>query len=198
MKQTNQELFAKFEKIKNWMQGDIKAVISKSANFLTALGQVAYTEIIGSFITEGGKSCENFDAFFGRLGEKYANLLKRHNKGRHIIYDDLRCGLIHEYLVKRKPFTIYHSLKAWKDLKNEVGKLKIPFEGQKIKVDCGVMYLKDNSGKGSWHFINPRYFFDFQKALEVYWEEIKNPKNKKLRQNFFKRARTINLKNFEI
>jgi hypothetical protein len=203
MKQTNEELLKKFGQIKGWICGDIIKVIGTGANYLTALGLLSYTEIIGSFITgKGEPASDNFDTFFRRLGSEYDKLLKKHNKKRankkHVIYDDLRCGLLHEYVIKRKLFTIYHIRENWENIQEKIDDFRIPFEGKQIPVVCGVMYLKDQKGHGSWHFISPRYFFDFQKALEDYWCKINNPINKKLRKVFFERARAINLINFSI
>lgn len=67
-------------------------------NFLAALGLLAYTEFLGSFVT--GKfgsrwARRNFEAFYGRLGPEYVKFGETLN-----VYDVFRCGMVHEYTVK--------------------------------------------------------------------------------------------------
>jgi hypothetical protein len=115
MRQSNHELLGKFERMKEWMVEDTKrAMFDAKANFLVAQGLLNYTEIIGAFINPTTKSLgERFDTFFKRMGTEYDKLLKLHNhkgKGRkHLVYDDLRCGLTHEYVIKRKSFVVFNS-----------------------------------------------------------------------------------------
>lgn len=68
-------------------------------NFLAALGLLCYTEFAGrlkrnDFSDGNARAC--FDDFFADLGAQYAGLLPVQN-----VYRDLRCGLAHEYFVKR-------------------------------------------------------------------------------------------------
>ena len=68
-------------------------------NFLAALGLLCYTEFAGrakrdDFSDGNARAC--FDDFFRDLGPEYSELLKTRS-----IYRDLRCGLAHEYFVKR-------------------------------------------------------------------------------------------------
>src|SRR2546428_4452653 len=68
-------------------------------NILAALGLCCYTEFLGSFITgkKGqGTSKENFLAFFRRLGKCYEAFANVED-----VYDTFRCGLAHEYAVKK-------------------------------------------------------------------------------------------------
>jgi len=205
MKQTNFSLLKKFDTMKVWMIEDTKrAMIDAKANFLVAQGLFAYTEIIGSFITGYGKenSGNNFDTFFERLGPKYNILLKKHNKRRlgqssHIVYDDLRCGLLHEYTIKRKGFIIYNTNRILDD--DEIRNTKVRwFDNGELLETSGVMYVKDSRNKGYWLIVDPIYWLDFKNAVDEYWRQICNEKNVELRRNFFKRARDINFKNFDV
>jgi len=76
-------------------------------NFLAALGLLCYTEF-GGKLRFGRKrpdgsdfASENFNLFFDELGSPYRSFRQQHN-----VYDILRCGLAHEYYVK-KSCTIY-------------------------------------------------------------------------------------------
>lgn len=198
------ELLRKFEVIKSWMIDDVKrAMFDGRANFLAAQGLLIYTEFVGSLITGKGEgnSGDNFDTFFIKLGIGYEALLKRHNRKRksrpHVIYDDLRCGLVHEYLVKRKIFTIYNANKSMTD--TEIRNIHlVELDGTQVNIATGVVFKKDTNGKGHWLIIDPLYWLDFKIALDKYWQEICDENNIDLRKNFFKRAREINLKNFNI
>jgi hypothetical protein len=119
-----------------------RAMFQGKANFLVAQALLNYTETVGSFILPNGKSGERFDVFFSRIGDKYRDLLRRFNKSilkkrhnkrtlvkRHIIYDDLRCGLTHEYTVKRKKFTIYGYAAATTPSDDVINNLKIQING---------------------------------------------------------------------
>jgi hypothetical protein len=71
-------------------------------NFLAALGLLCYTEF-GGKLRFGVKRSDgsdvasaNFNQFFDLLGPKYQALRAAHN-----IYDIFRCGLAHEYYVKK-------------------------------------------------------------------------------------------------
>jgi hypothetical protein len=66
---------------------------------MAALSLLSYTEFAGrlkldDFSDSNSRKC--FDAFFGDLGPDYAHLLGKHN-----VYKILRCGLAHEYFVKK-------------------------------------------------------------------------------------------------
>ena len=76
-------------------------------NFLAALGLLCYTEF-GGKLRFGVKRADgsdvasaNFNQFFDLLGRDYQAFRAKHN-----VYDIFRCGLAHEYYVK-KSCTIY-------------------------------------------------------------------------------------------
>ncbi|HOM77859.1 MAG TPA: hypothetical protein PLT50_01490 [bacterium] len=203
MKQSNDDLIKKFERLTRWMIEDCERSIYKAkANFLVAQGLLNYTEIIGSFMTPKSLSGENFDAFFAFMGSEYANLLSTFNNKRsknpHIVYDDLRCGLTHEYTIKRKKFTVYGADTAVPILDSEVHKLKINVGNREIECRAGVLHTWNDSKKklGTWHIITPVYLSDFRKAVERYIDIIKDTKKRDARKKFFQQARKINLIHF--
>lgn len=200
MRQTNQQLIHKFETMARWMVEDTnRAMFQARANFLVAQGLLNYTEMVGSFINPNGNSGERFDAFFSRMGNEYSQLLRRFNGRRrrnpHIVYDDLRCGLTHEYAIKRKKFIVYNASTALSDA--QINTLGIPINGVTTACVAGVMHSRDGS-RGVWHFVDPKYWLDFKLALENYLNEIRNPANNVLRRNFFTRARQINFNQFSV
>ncbi len=72
-------------------------------NFLAALGLLCYTEFAGKCKYNCKKAngtdhaSENFNRFFDELGPKY----KAFRAAGHKVYDVFRCGLAHEYFVKK-------------------------------------------------------------------------------------------------
>lgn len=71
-------------------------------NFLATLGLLCYTEFGGKLLF-GAKhkdgrddSSGNFNLFFDLLGPDYQEFRRKHN-----VYDIFRCGLAHEYYVKK-------------------------------------------------------------------------------------------------
>jgi len=112
---------------------------SGGANFMSALALLSYTEFAGKLkynclkANRDNSASENFNRFFDDLGDAYKQFRSNHN-----VYDIFRCGLAHEYFVKRD-FTIYM------------------LNG---KESCGV---GENNGK--YFFVVECYFNDFQKAF---------------------------------
>src|SRR5678815_767764 len=72
-------------------------------NFLAALGLLSYTEFGGKLKFNCKKpngtehASENFNRFFDELGHGYAKL----RSSGHNVYDTFRCGLAHEYFIKK-------------------------------------------------------------------------------------------------
>lgn len=134
---------ADFLQAKNFIYSDIQREIDLvstkcgSGNFLAALGLLCYTEFAGSLMAENaGKGAGvKFNTFFGLLGQKYRDLRRTCN-----VYSIFRCGLAHEYFVK-KDCTI------------------------SIFVTKGAIGIgKDKSG--NYYFAVEQYFRDFKIALD--------------------------------
>ncbi len=65
-------------------------------NLMCALALLCYTEFFGKELGGSGGSKVTFDRFFVKMGSPYKKLLNSHN-----VYDTFRCGLAHEYWVKK-------------------------------------------------------------------------------------------------
>ena len=111
-------------------------------NFLAALGLLCYTEFGGWLLRGKPTPQRNFDAFFDRLGKPYADLRQKHKK----VYNTFRCGLAHEYFVKRS-CTIHMK-----------GKRGQP----------GIWQERD----GHYRFSVSRYWRDLKAAFDVLQEEL--------------------------
>jgi len=88
-------------RVNNKGQLKVPGLPAGGGNFLVALGLLCYTEFAGSLLTTGSGAGKRFNAFFDELGPRYKAFRKQHN-----VYGDLRCGLAHEYFVKKKSCTI--------------------------------------------------------------------------------------------
>ncbi len=66
-------------------------------NFLSELGLLCYTEFAGKLKYRKGGARKNFNLFFDDLGPPY----KAFRASGVKVYDIFRCGLAHEYYVKR-------------------------------------------------------------------------------------------------
>jgi hypothetical protein len=58
------------------------------------------------------------------------------------------------------------------------------------------MHFWESPNKGVWYFIDPKYWLDFKNALDSYWLEINNPKNKLYAKRLFSRERQVNFLKF--
>lgn len=77
----------------------VAGVPSGGGNFMAALALLSYTEFAGRLKNNDfsdRNSRKNFDDFFKDLGNGYKQFLASHN-----VYKIFRCGLAHEYYVKK-------------------------------------------------------------------------------------------------
>jgi hypothetical protein len=104
------ELFDQY--VSGFIFTDIERSIGARTNFLTALGLMSYTEFIGGLISgnagQRGHAQSNFYAAYNRLGSAYVEFdrtVRRRFRGRTTkprnVYDVIRCGLVHEYFIKK-------------------------------------------------------------------------------------------------
>jgi hypothetical protein len=111
-------------------------VRSRGSNFLAALGLLCYTEFGGRLKYNCSTAVENFNRFFDDLGPKY----KAFRQAGHNVYDIFRCGMAHEYMIK-KPGAIAMLGTA---------------------VSAGIQQLPD----GRFEFVVERYYLDLKRAFD--------------------------------
>lgn len=207
MTKKQQEQFEKFKKFTRWMYEDAKeAMFCARANFLVAMGLFNYIEILGTFLigyfqkdksgqvlkdTKGReiktKLQNRFNTFFSYLGQEYKNLIDAHPE----VYDELRCGLTHEYLPRKRSFCVYGINTRLTE--EQMDNLRNNIDGS--RVTCGVifLFLSQNS---IWQIFTPKFLIDFERGARKLIKEIEDEKDKKLMAIFFEAADQINLENF--
>lgn len=144
------------EYVFRFMFGDVHREIElarsgrDAGNFLAALGLLSYTEVMGGVRRKTlapGEGQKNFDTFFRGLGQGYAELLNQDFNA----YNQLRCGMAHEYLLKGAAPTIAM-------LKDQEA--------------CGVLRRPD----GGLTFVIESYFEDFASACQqLYADRLADP-----------------------
>ncbi|MFP3951825.1 MAG: hypothetical protein ACLFVP_06800 [Candidatus Bathyarchaeia archaeon] len=95
------------EAILERMRNDIKLGIKQGSHYLTALGLASYTEYLGSIkgnrINEKGQTRHNYNVFLYDLNSEYRKIdEKLQSNKRDSLYRRIRCGLFHEYFIKKK------------------------------------------------------------------------------------------------
>ena len=186
------EYFESFLKMQEFIINDlINATIWARANFLVAMGIFNYIEILGSFCLPDGNCKEKFNFVFENdlLPKEYKIF---YNKLKMITdpYDCLRCGMVHEYLIKTYSkdektkltinFTIY-GVENYEEYKRNVFSKK-----------CGIELIVWEEGK-SYHINvhNPRLIHDLNLAFENFKQKVNE--SEFYRKNFLKRANEIRL-----
>jgi hypothetical protein len=143
---------------------DIQVAIDGDANYLAALGLVAYTEFMGGLVdgTLGkiGKSKSRFYSFWRRMGPEYRSIQAQRALVK--IYSNVRSGLVHSYFISQDSV-----------VKMSVG----DGHGQR----CGVEVIEPG---GTVMFIVEKYFADFKAACQLYHDDLVAQKNEKLLQRF--------------
>jgi hypothetical protein len=117
-----------------------------AGNFLSALGLLCYTELLGG-VQRGtlakGESEKNFDSFFRTLGPAYRAL---QDSGLDV-YRVFRCGMVHEYFVKGETTVVM--LKGVEP--------------------CGIAV---DQVTGRYYFVVERYFEDFLRAARAVRDDL--------------------------
>jgi len=145
------------EYIFGFIYHDIDAVIDGKANFLAALGLLCYTEFLGGLISpRDSKNIpkKRFASFLPYIGKCYV-ILNKNDK----LYDIFRCGLAHEYFIKRSASIVM-------------------YKGKNTR--CGIIFKNDH-----WYFVVEKYFDDFRHGVKKYYNRLVVERNKKLIDNFF-------------
>ena len=164
---------------RDFQMNDIRrSIFDTRTNFLTALGLVSYTEFWGHFMTGEGKGAAkaSFDMFFKYLSSHYQSVLNR----EPMIYDELRCGLAHEYIPKNRPFTIYGENTLLSD--DQIRKSIRRQYG--IKIDSEQLEM-----------INSRYYLDLKDAIDRFISEVPS-RLLEVDSKVAKRFNEINFANF--
>ena len=113
-------------------------------NFMAALALLSYTEFAGRLKNNDfsdRNSRKNFDEFFITLGTAYKKCLASHN-----VYKIFRCGLAHEYYVKKSCVIAMQESPG---------------------IQAGVGYHN-----GQYFFIVEKYFADFKVAFSALGRSI--------------------------
>jgi hypothetical protein len=160
-----------------WMCRDIEREIElqgrtgDAGNVLCALALMTYTEFMGRQLPQSTRPCskdeQHFNAFFRKLGSNYEKLMDDGVK----VYDIFRCGLVHEYSVKKdctiemlntpnKPFEVPGAL-------NASGGRELS-EFIRRPVACGIGIATNRS----YYFVVEKYLEDFKKACENLRNEL--------------------------
>ena len=149
------------EYVFGFMRSDIDAAMRRNANFLSALGLVSYTEVLGGLRTgELGvrrKSRHNFEAFLPYMGYEYAQFKKKNID----IYDVVRCGLVHNYFIKGNDPIIWMNVAAGSNT-------------------CGIVAIPD----GPTYFLVNVYRNNFFAGATKYRDEILDASDPTLANNF--------------
>ena len=140
---------------------DIDAAIKGKANYLAALGLVAYTEFMGGLVTGKSEKTKDrevrFYSFLSRMGKEYEKVQKP-------AWERVRHGLVHGYFIKQDSI-----------VKMTVG----DGHGEKCGIEVG-------ENEGELWFIVTRYFEDFKRAVQNYYEQLVKERKTSLLQNFCK------------
>jgi hypothetical protein len=149
-----------------------------AANFLCAIGLLAYTEALGGHVPGVKRGSRNrFEAFFRRLGAEYEAFLEAHPA-----YDLFRNGLLHEYRVK-KPATIvmldrqgvatcgvmYETLDELRQRDEEAFANSAEDDRDWLELSRAVNAQRT---EGQYYLVVQRYFRDFVVAADLLHRQV--------------------------
>jgi hypothetical protein len=127
------------------MFNDISRAICAGANYLAALGLAVYSESLMRFEIKGDKlSQKRFDRFLELLPKEYQLIDSKLKSlgNRDGLYNRVRCGLAHEYFVKKNAAIITKA---------------------EANMPCGIMY---NESEDKLTIVVETYFNDFKEAAK--------------------------------
>jgi hypothetical protein len=166
---TSKEIVEFLGTFRNFVFHDIKSGIDGKANYLAALGLSVYTEHLGGLYGDFDNLARNYTSFikdyFDPLYQKqernaanyinnhpsnFPKLMRRIKQKKPIsgLYALIRSGLVHEFFMKGESIIYVHSTTA----------------------DCGIQI--DTNASPKLKFIVEKYFDDFKKAFENYYDDI--------------------------
>jgi len=150
------------------MYNDIETAMQSGAKHLVALGILVYVEVLGGFVTGllgvDGKGRERFESFlFDYMGDKYKDEEKRGLD----IYDEVRCGLVHYYFMKRPPYVTGASI------------MKCEYEGCRCGVNIEYV-VKDGVEEKAVVIVVERILLDFKAGVDKYYKQLVVDRNEEL------------------
>jgi hypothetical protein len=170
----------------DWMCRDIEREIEwakndqDAGNALCALGLLAYTEFMGKLLLAFNSvhvknDSEYFDAFLRYMGPEYTQLI---DKKKVNVYKIFRCGLAHEYFIKRDcKIAMLNSTPGRLKIAEPSSstnplstKRKLSYVNKPAKCGLGI------ANNGGYWFIVEKYYEDFRKACERIYRELQVPK----------------------
>jgi hypothetical protein len=161
--------------LREFIDNDIPAAINGNANYLAALGLLAYTEYMGGLYC--GNLTTDLSIHYITFIKKFfpydyakveVDLRSNHLRG---LYSVVRSGLTHEYFIK------------------EISKIEMNNpSGQPLS--CGIAYNKTSNPQIVF-YVN-QYFNDFKGAFEQYYDQLKYDTTGSMLKNFEKALRSIN------
>jgi len=127
--------------------GDLKKCAQ--ANFLVAIGLMTSTEFLGGLITGDlglkGAVEHRFETGFKYLGPPYEELLIKKKKTVMDIYENIRCGLAHQYLPTNTE-GIYGGKTSDPGIVEINGRFRIIHENYTRDLEAAVKKILDNLG----------------------------------------------------
>lgn len=149
---------ASLRKIIEFIKADLDGCIKCGVNISLALLLSTYTEFFGHLLTGSKKSRKSYDEWLRYMGQPYTELLDRGVK----LYDRIRCGLIHEFTIKK---------------------------GARIFIEEGYPGIEIKNDV--IHFNNWQYHQDFVKSIEKYLGDIKTNTTLKKNFDNFRKGKPI-------
>lgn len=194
---TFQEYFERLEKMQHWIISDLtNSTIDAKANFLVAMGIFNYVEMLGAFYeheTTRGYATRRFNFVFQNLlPTEYQNVFNDIRALTNGVYDCLRCGMSHEYLVKTYRirahatninFTIY-------GVDNIAG-----YTNNVMVKNCGIELIPLDINDYHLRIYNPRLIHDLNQAFEEYKRRLMRNEGD-YKQKFLQRCRDIHFEKF--
>ena len=189
--------YEKFEKMQRWIRNDLtNSTIKAHANFLVAMGILNYTEMLGAFVTTKAASHQRFNAAidnlfpsqYGELKTEFNEIVQKGKKSDKGLYDCLRCGMSHEYLVKSyDDLEIQYTILG---VNTELGFMRNIYVNS-----CGIQLVKTLDKKHYLKINNPRFIHDLDLAFEKCKQDLLL-NNSKFKAQFIERAKEVKLGNF--
>ena len=143
--------FDSLNKMIEFISNDLRHCIGVDANWIVALALSAYTEAFGHFLP-GMQNAKNFQCYNEFIDNwmNYGHLVDP--KKPHLLYDDIRNGLTHEYLLKTDA---------------------------EVNMDTGVCGIEifNKNKKRFIRFNIITYYNDFMQAVKKYQRTIRTDNN---------------------